>query len=91
MKTGEGDTMKISVEVSLYPLSDDYLPVIQQVVKRLNAATNVKVKTNGMSTQLTGEFAAVMALLEQEIKTTFDQSEKAVFVAKFLNTELDLE
>jgi len=82
--------MKISVEVSLYPLSDKYLPEIQDVVERLNASTKVKVKTNAMSTQLVGEFSHVMALIESEIKATFEQSEKAVFVCKFLNSELDI-
>lgn len=82
--------MKISVEVSLYPLSDQYLPQIQKVVEKLNACEQVRVHTNGMSTQITGEFDDVMQLIQTEIRQTFETSDKAVFVCKFLNSELDI-
>lgn len=82
--------MKISVEVSLYPLADGYLDVIKATVERLAQANGVKVKTNGMSTQLTGEFEAIMQVMQSEILQTFQTTDKAVFVCKFLNSAIEL-
>lgn len=80
--------MKIAVEVSLYPLHSDYLGEISEVVKRLNNAPDVQVVTNQMSTQVCGEFDAVMGLLNKEIYQQFEKSDKAVFVCKFLNKDI---
>ena len=82
--------MKISVEVSLYPLADGYLDIIKATVARLAEAQDIKVKTNSMSTQLTGEFEAIMSVLQSEILQTFQNTDKAVFVCKFLNSAIEL-
>ncbi|MBE1298825.1 MAG: hypothetical protein GJ680_02795 [Alteromonadaceae bacterium] len=82
--------MQISVEMSLYPLDDAYLEIITKTVERLAKASNVKVKTNNMSTQLTGEFDDVMSLVKDEVLQTFQETEKAVFVCKILNKGIDL-
>ena len=82
--------MKISVEVSLYPLADGYLDIIKATVERLAQANDIQVKTNSMSTQLTGEFASIMSVLQSEILQTFQTTDKAVFVCKFLNSAIEL-
>lgn len=82
--------MKISVEMSLYPLSDEFLPQIQDVVERLNNIAGIKVVTNAMSTQLMGEFDQVMAAITREMKLSFQQNNKAVFACKFINSGLDI-
>lgn len=82
--------MKISVEVSLYPLADGYLDIIKATVERLAQANDIQVKTNSMSTQLTGEFEDVMAVMQSEILQTFQSTDKAVFVCKFLNSAIEL-
>jgi len=80
--------MRVAVDISLYPLADDFLPPIKDVIERLNANSSVEVVTNAMSTQIRGEYDEVMAALNQEIKTTFEQSPKAVFAIKILNNPL---
>lgn len=82
--------MKISVEVSLYPLADGYLDTIKATVERLAQANDVSIKINGMSTQLTGEFEAIMQVMQSEILQTFQTTDKAVFVCKFLNSAIEL-
>lgn len=82
--------MKITVEMSLYPLATEFLPVIKKTVERLNSAGNVIVRTNATSTQITGEFSEVMALVQEEIRLTFEETGKAIFVCKFLNGELNI-
>jgi len=80
--------MIVAVDISLYPLADDFIPPIQEVIERLNQHDGVSVVTNPMSTQLRGEFEDVMAALQQEVKTTFEQTPKAVFAIKILNNPI---
>ena len=80
--------MRVAVDISLYPLADDFLPPIKDIVERLNENTSVEVSTNAMSTQIRGEYGQVMAVLEQEIRATFEQCPKAVFAIKILNNPL---
>ena len=80
--------MRVAVDISLYPLADDFLPPIKDVIDRLNANSTVEVLTNAMSTQIRGEYDDVMFALNQEIKKTFEQTPKAVFAIKILNNPL---
>jgi uncharacterized protein YqgV (UPF0045/DUF77 family) len=80
--------MRVAVDISLYPLADDFIPPIQDVIERLNAISSIEVLTNAMSTQIRGEYEEVMAALNQEIKKTFEQCPKAVFAIKILNNPL---
>ncbi len=80
--------MRVAVDISLYPLADDFIPPIKDVIERLNANPSVEVATNKMSTQIRGDYDVVMAALNQEIKKTFDQCPKAVFAIKILNNPL---
>lgn len=81
--------MKISLELSLYPLGDDFLSIIQDIVKRLNADDSVTCMTNTMSTQIFGEIDSVMKLLNDTVKYSFETYGKQVFVAKFLNSDVN--
>ncbi len=80
--------MRVAVDISLYPLADDFIPPIKDVIERLNANSSVEVVTNTMSTQIRGDYDVVMAALNQEIKKTFEQCPKAVFAIKILNNPL---
>ena len=81
--------MRIAVDISLYPLADDFIPPIDDVIERLNAHESLEVITNPMSTQIRGEYDEVMAALNREIKTTFESSPKAIFAIKILNNPID--
>jgi uncharacterized protein YqgV (UPF0045/DUF77 family) len=80
--------MKVAVDISLYPLQDDLIPPIVDVIERLKSHDELYVDTNSMSTQVRGEYDDVMAVLTDELKTTFEQLPKAVFVMKFLNNPI---
>ena len=82
--------MKITVDMSLYPLNTEYLPIIKETVERLNAAKNVRVVTNAMSTQVTGNFDEVTKLINTEIQFAFERTGQAIFVCKYLKGELDI-
>lgn len=81
--------MRVAADISLYPLDEDFIPPIKDVIERLRAHANVEVVTNAMSTQLVGEYQDVMHALEQEMGATFASLPKAVFVLKILNNPLE--
>ena len=76
--------MEIGVEISLYPLNANFIPPIQDFIDRLNLGKRLKVVTNSMSTQVFGEYDDVFGVLVREIRTTFENNAKAVFVMKVL-------
>jgi hypothetical protein len=76
--------MDIGVEISLYPLRQDYIPPIRGFIERLNADGRFRVITNDMSTQVFGRYEEVMEALTRELRPTFEQDGKAIFVMKVL-------
>lgn len=80
--------MEVAVDISLYPLAADIIPPILDVIERLRGHSQLYVVTNAMSTQIRGEFDDVMSVLQQEMKTTFKNLPKAVFVMKILNNPI---
>ena len=80
--------MRVAVDISLYPLAEDFIPPIQDVIERLNSHESIEVVTNPMSTQLRGEYDDVMAAVSQEVKTSFERSPKVVFAIKILNNPI---
>ena len=80
--------MKVAVDISLYPLTEEFIPPIQNVIERMNRYDDIAVTTNPMSTQVRGEYDAVMTMLSRELKATFESTPKAVFAIKILNNPL---
>jgi uncharacterized protein YqgV (UPF0045/DUF77 family) len=76
--------MRIAVDISLYPLDADFVPPIQDFIDRLNRHPCLRVETNAMSTQVSGEHDEVFAALAAETRTSFESGRRAVFVMKVL-------
>jgi uncharacterized protein YqgV (UPF0045/DUF77 family) len=76
--------MHTAVEISLYPLDADYIPPIKDFIDRLNTYPELKVTTNAMSTQISGEHQRVFEILAKETATSFGQHGRKVFVMKVL-------
>ncbi len=81
--------MRVAVDISLYPIADDFIPPIDDVIERLNTYESLEVSTNRMSTQVFGDYDEVMSALSREIKTTFESSPRAVFAIKILNNPIE--
>lgn len=80
--------MTISVEISYYPLhGDDFVEPIKAFIDRLNTHPEIEARTNGMSTQVFGEYDDVMKILQEEIRTSFENP-YSVFVMKVVNADL---
>lgn len=81
--------MRVAVDISLYPIRDEFIPPIDDVISRLNQHSSIEVKTNAMSTQLFGEYDDVMSVLHKEIMATFEDLPTAVFAIKILNNPIE--
>jgi hypothetical protein len=78
--------MDIGVEISLYPLQEQFGTAIHRFIDRLNADGRFRVVSNSMSTQVFGPYDEVLDLVRREFRDTFAGLEatggKAVFVMK---------
>ncbi len=78
--------MEISIELSLYPLAQEqYKNEIWSFIKRLRNVDSLKVMTNGMSTQIFGDYDLAVKTVMAEIKHVHSTTGAAVFVCKFIN------
>ncbi|OAV44366.1 YkoF family thiamine/hydroxymethylpyrimidine-binding protein [Lewinella sp. 4G2] len=75
----------VSAELSLYPLTPDYETPIIEFIHRLRAQPSVTVATNGLSTQLTGDYRAVMRAVTIAMEPTLMGEVTCSFVIKVLN------
>tara|TARA_B100000700_G_scaffold329003_1_gene448830 strand:+ start:2068 stop:2328 length:261 start_codon:yes stop_codon:yes gene_type:complete len=80
--------MPFSAELSLYPLANNYIEVIQAFIDRLNQHEDLTVLTNTMSTQVFGELEVVMSALTEELTWLYDRVPSQVLVCKFINKDL---
>jgi len=76
--------MNAAVEISMYPLTGDYRPVIRAFIARLNAHPELRVSTNSLSTQIWGELERVMQILAEEMQRAAITGPQPVFVLKVL-------
>lgn len=82
--------MQVTAELSLYPLQDDYLPIIQGFIDNLQDREGVRVLTNAMSTQLTGEARQVFDLVREALEESEQRWGRQVLVCKFIPGELEI-
>ncbi|QSX42166.1 YkoF family thiamine/hydroxymethylpyrimidine-binding protein [Shewanella cyperi] len=82
--------MKLTAEISMYPLKEDYVAPIRWFIQRLDSYPNIERRTNAMATQVVGDYAEVMQMLATEMQAAHQQFGKAVFVCKFIGGALDL-
>ncbi|WP_458628518.1 hypothetical protein [Winogradskyella sp. PC D3.3] len=78
--------MKISIELQLSPLKDDYEPHIIDFIKHLRAS-EFTVLENPLSTQIYGDYDTLMPFLMQEIKRSFSEIDIAVLQMKIVKTD----
>lgn len=81
--------MRASIEISYYPLKEEFIPPIQSFIERLRYYSEIKVETNGMSTQVFGEYDELMRILTKEMKAAMEVP-YSVFVLKVVNSDLQI-
>ena len=82
--------MDIGVEISLYPLHQQFIPPIQDFIDRLNTDGALRIVTNSMSTQVFGEYRCGHAPAGARAAHHLRANDKAVFVMKVLGPLSDV-
>ena len=78
--------MKISVELTLTPLQDNYEPAIINFIKNLRNS-GLTVLENPLSTQVYGDYDAVMNLLQKEMKVALEAVERGLLYIKIVKSD----
>lgn len=78
--------MKISVELTLTPIQDNYEPAIINFIKRLRES-GLTIKENPLSTQVYGDYEEVMSLLTKEVKTAFEAIDRGLIFIKIVKSD----
>jgi uncharacterized protein YqgV (UPF0045/DUF77 family) len=82
--------MRVTVEMSLYPLADQALDKILGFIDTLRGDPRLEVVVNQMSTQLRGELGVVLEVLRKAIERSFGGGGSQALVVKFLNADLPI-
>ena len=75
--------MKISVELTLLPLNDNYKIAIKNFIIKLRSL-GFKVMENPMSTQVYGEYDALMPALKKAVKESLENEPSVVLNMKII-------
>ncbi len=78
--------MNISVELTLTPLQDNFEPPIIDFIKKLRDS-GLTVLENPLSTQVYGEYDAVMKVLQVEMKTALEAVDNGLLYMKIVKTD----
>ncbi len=76
--------MEISVDISMYPLQQEFEAPILAFISQLEKEDRVEVVRNELSTQVHGDYKTIMALLEKEMFSVFTEIPDSIFVLKFV-------
>jgi uncharacterized protein YqgV (UPF0045/DUF77 family) len=80
--------MKLTAELSLYPLQEDYIPIIDAIIADLNKQASLIVQTNAMSTQISGDYATVFSTIQTAFAQSVERFGRQVLVCKFIADDL---
>jgi len=82
--------MRITADISMYPLSDEFTAGIIDFIIRLRREPRIEVLTNQLSTQLRGEFADVTGAVNRCMHDSMVGAGSMVFVVKYVNADLPI-
>lgn len=80
--------MRATLEVSLYPLNNNYLTIIQAFIDRMQAYEALQLEVNSSSTRISGELSVLVSAYEMEISRIWELYGQSVFVTKWLMGDL---
>ena len=82
--------MKLTAELSLYPLQEDYVPVIKRFIDQLPQEPGIEIARNAMSTQISGDYDRVFDIVSRTLRQSCEEFGKQVLVCKFIPGDLGI-
>jgi len=83
--------MIITVEISLYPLKDDFESYILEFIKALRNQSGLTIRTTAMSTLVKGDMDLIFDILKVELQKIYSKLDTSSTVIKIVNRPLPIE
>lgn len=83
--------MNITIEITMYPLHEDYETQVLSFLSNFTSNSAFTFKVNAMSTQVQGEMNALMDWVKECISKEYENGIKAAFIQKILPGQLNLD
>ncbi|MBI1315752.1 hypothetical protein GC167_02695 [bacterium] len=77
----------MTVEISMYPLTEAYEPAIGAFIEKLRTEPRLAIETNSTSTRLSGESEVLIPLLHRACAEAWEERQ-TVFSMKWLRGDL---
>ena len=81
--------MQLTAELSLYPLREEYVAVIDAFIATLHEHGELTVVTNAMSTQISGDWQRVLAAAGEALRRSHEQFGRQVLGCKLIPGEFE--
>lgn len=80
--------MTASLDISMYPLREDYKQPILEFIDRLRQYEELDVQANNLSTQVFGDYDRMLEILRVEMKKSMSDDPTVVMVLKIVNADV---
>lgn len=78
--------MKISVELTLTPLQNEFEAPIIDFIKKLRTS-GLTILENPLSTQVYGDYDTVMQIITSELKNSFELIDNGILLLKIVKSD----
>jgi uncharacterized protein YqgV (UPF0045/DUF77 family) len=82
--------MRVTAEMSLYPLQGQPIEKILAFIETIAGESRLEVVVNQLSTQVRGELGVVMSTITRAIERSFGNGGSQALVLKILNADLPI-
>ncbi len=82
--------MEASVEISLYPLNEEYKDIILGFLYNLSKHRDLIIETNYMSTHIFGDYDRIFEVIKDEMRKVYSEH-RAVLVMNIVGVNLKKE
>ena len=78
------EDLQVTIDVSMYPNKEDFIPPIKGFIKTINTYSNLKITTFPTSTVIQGEYHHAMNSVKETISVCQKEFDNAVYVMKII-------
>ena len=78
------EEMEVTIDISMYPNKEDFIPPIKGFIKTINTYSNLKITTFPTSTVVQGEYHHAMNSVKETILVCQQEFNNAVYVMKVI-------
>ena len=76
--------MQVTIDISMYPNREDFIPPIDGFIEKINKFDNLKITTFPTSTVVQGEYQAARSAGQDTIADWYREFNMAIYVAKII-------